>query len=169
MAPSPYGGEEKLWDSKANNHNGMFDRKGRVWFAASMRGPKNPSFCHRASDHPSAKLFPLERTNRGLTFLDPKTNKYTFVDTCFQTHHLQFAYDANETVWTSGGGPVVGWVNTNLVEETGEAAAGWWRGSIRRCLTRPAMRRRRRGGPRSCWTPTATASAPTTSSPTSPW
>ena len=127
MAPSPYWGEEKLWDSKANNHNGMFDRKGRVWFAAAVRGPENPAFCQKGSDHASAKLFPLERTNRGLTFLDPKTNTYTFVDTCFQTHHLQFAYDANETVWTSGGGPVVGWVNTRLFDQTGDAAKaqGW--------------------------------------------
>ena len=35
MAPSPYWGEEKIWDTKANNHNAMFDRKGRVWLAAS--------------------------------------------------------------------------------------------------------------------------------------
>ena len=42
MAPSPYWGDEKLWDTKANNHNCMFDRKGRVWFAATVRGPKNP-------------------------------------------------------------------------------------------------------------------------------
>src|SRR5213594_205370 len=127
MAPSPYWGDEKLWDTKANNHNGMFDRKGRVWFAATVRGPKNPDFCQKGSDHPSAKLFPLERTNRALTFLDPKTMKYTFVDTCFQTHHLQFGYDANETVWTSGGGPVVGWVNTKMFDETGDAAKsqGW--------------------------------------------
>ena len=127
VAPSPYWGDEKLWDSKANNHNGMFDRKGRVWFAATVRGPKNPAFCQKGSDHPSAKLFPLERTNRALTFLDPKTMKYTFVDTCFQTHHLQFAYDANETVWTSGGGPVLGWVNTKMFDETGDAAKsqGW--------------------------------------------
>ncbi|HZN50453.1 MAG TPA: carboxypeptidase-like regulatory domain-containing protein, partial [Methylomirabilota bacterium] len=127
MAPSPYWGEEKLWDTKANNHNGMFDRKGRVWFAAVVRGPKNPEFCQKGSDHPSAKLFPLERTNRALTFLDPKTMKYTFVDTCFQTHHLQFGYDANETVWTSGGGQVLGWVNTKMFDETGDAAKsqGW--------------------------------------------
>src|SRR3989449_1400452 len=129
MAPSPYWGEEKIWDTKANNHNGMFDRKGRVWFAAAVRGPNNPDFCKKGSDHTSAKLFPLERTNRALTFLDPKTMKYTFVDTCFQTHHLQFAYDANETLWTSsgGGGGVVGWVNTKLFDETGDAAKsqGW--------------------------------------------
>jgi hypothetical protein len=127
LAPSPYWGEEKIWDTKANNHNGMFDRHGRVWFAAAVRGPNNPDFCKRGSDHPSAKLFPLERANRSITRLDPKTMQYTFVDTCFGTHHLQFGYDANDTLWTSGGGPVVGWINTRLFDETGDApkAQGW--------------------------------------------
>src|SRR5262245_46130953 len=127
MAPSAYWGDEKLWDTKANNHNGMFDGNGRVWFAAVARGPKNPDFCRKGSDHSSAKLFPIEQTNRQLTMLDPTTMKYTFVDTCFQTHHLQFGYDANDTLWTSGGGPVVGWLNTKMFEETGDAAKsqGW--------------------------------------------
>jgi hypothetical protein len=127
MAPSPYWGNEKIWDSKANNHNGMFDKQGRVWFAATVRGPNNPDFCKQGSDHPSAKRFPLERTNRALTRLDPKAMQYTFVDTCFQTHHLQFGYDANDTLWTSGGGPVVGWLNTKMFDETGDAAKsqGW--------------------------------------------
>ena len=39
-----------------------------------------------------------------------------FVDTCFSTHHLQFGYDANDTLWTSGGGPVVGWLNTKMFD-----------------------------------------------------
>jgi hypothetical protein len=127
MAPSPYWGDEKIWDTKANNHNGMFDRQGRVWFAATVRGPNNPDFCKQGSDHPSARLFPLERTNRALTRLDPQTMQYTFVDTCFQTHHLQFGYDANDTLWTSGGGPVVGWLNTRMFDETGDAvrSQGW--------------------------------------------
>jgi len=127
MAPSPYWGDEKLWDSKANNHNGMFDKQGRVWFAATVRGPTNPDFCQQGSEHPSARRFPLVRTNRSLTRLDPKTMTYTFVDTCFQTHHLQFGYDANDTLWTSGGGPVVGWLNTKRFDETGDAATsqGW--------------------------------------------
>jgi hypothetical protein len=130
MQPSPYWGAEKIWDTKANNHNGMFDRKGRVWFAARFRGADNPAFCKKGSDHPSAKVFPLERTNRSLTILDPKTQQYTYVDTCFQTHHLQFGYDANDTLWTSGGGaagPVVGWINTKMFDETGDVAKsqGW--------------------------------------------
>src|SRR6516165_5387410 len=129
LGPSPYWGEEKLYDTKVNNHNSMFDKKGRVWLAAAVRGPHNPDFCKQGSGHPSAKLFPLEQTHRALTILDPKTMKYAFVDTCFQTHHLQFAYDANDTLWTSsgGGGGVVGWVNTKLFDETGDAAKsqGW--------------------------------------------
>ncbi|MBI2986779.1 MAG: carboxypeptidase regulatory-like domain-containing protein [Deltaproteobacteria bacterium] len=127
MQPSPYWGAEKIWSNKSNNHNAMFDRKGRVWFAARVRGPNNPDFCKKGSDHSSARLFPLERTNRQITMLDPKTGQYTFVDTCFQTHHLQFSYDANDTLWTSGGGPVVGWINTKMLDETGDLAKsqGW--------------------------------------------
>jgi hypothetical protein len=127
MAPSAYWGDEKIWDSKANNHNAMFDRRGRVWLAAAVRGPRNPAFCRKGSDQPSAQLFPVEQSNRHLAVLDPKTMKYTFVETCFQTHHLQFGYDADETLWTSGGGPVLGWLNTKLFDETGDAAKaqGW--------------------------------------------
>ena len=122
LLPSAYWGEERIWDTRVNNHNSMFGRDGRLWLAAAIRGAENPAFCKAGSDHPSAKAFPLERSNRHIAVLDPKTQKYTFVDTCFGTHHLQFAYDANETLWTSGGGPVVGWLNTKMFDETGDAA-----------------------------------------------
>jgi hypothetical protein len=127
MAPSPYWGEEHIWSSKANAHNPMLDQDGRVWYTARIRGPNNPAFCKKGSEHPSAKIFPLERSGRHLSVYDPNTNQYTFVDTCFSTHHLQFANDANNTLWTSGGGPVVGWLNTKKFLETGDAAAsqGW--------------------------------------------
>jgi hypothetical protein len=126
MQPSPYWGDEKLWDSKANNHNSMFDKQGRLWLAAAVRGPNNPRFCAKGSDHPSAKVFPIEKNVRQLAVLDPKTMKYTPVDTCFGSHHLQFGYDGNETLWTSGA-QVAGWVNTKKFDETGDAAAsqGW--------------------------------------------
>src|SRR5574341_350938 len=102
LKPSAYWDNELIWTSRANNHNGMFDRKGRVWLTAAIRGPNNPAFCKGGSDHPSAKTFPLERASRHLSMLDPKTMKYTFIDTCFNTHHLQF--DANDILWTSAGG-----------------------------------------------------------------
>ena len=125
--PSAYWGEEKIWSQRANNHNGMFDKQGRVWFAAAVRGIENPAFCKQGSDHPSAKAFPLDRSGRQVSMLDPKTMKYSFVDTCFGTHHPQFGYDADNTLWLSGTGPVAGWVNTKVWDETGDAAKaqGW--------------------------------------------
>jgi hypothetical protein len=124
---SAYWGDEKLWDTRANNHNAMFDDKGRVWIAATVRGMDNPAFCKQGSDHPSAKAFPLDKSPRQVAMLDPKTMKYTFVDTCFGTHHPQFGYDADNTLWLSGTGPVAGWINTSILDETGDAAKaqGW--------------------------------------------
>ena len=60
---------------------------------------------------------------------DPKTGKYTAYQTCFGSHHVQFGYDANETIWasTGGGGGNVGWINTRMLDETGdiEKSQGW--------------------------------------------
>lgn len=125
--PSPYWGDEAIWKSKANVHNPMFDGKGRVWITATVRPPDNPDFCKEGSDHPSAKQFPLDRSYRHLGFYDPETKKYTHISTCFSTHHLMFAEDENNTLWTSGGGDVVGWLDTKKYEETGDEAAsqGW--------------------------------------------
>jgi hypothetical protein len=125
--PSAYWGDEKIWSQRANNHNGMFDKQGRVWFAASVRGNDNPAFCKQGSDHPSAKVFPLTQSGRQLSMLDPKTMKYTMIDTCFGTHHPQFGYDADNTLWLSGTGPVAGWINTTIFDETGDGnkAQGW--------------------------------------------
>src|SRR5947209_2455934 len=128
MQPSAYWGDEKIWSQRANNHNGMFDKKGRVWFAAAVRGIENPAFCKKGSDHPSAKVFPLDRSGRQVSMLDPKTMKYSFIDTCFGTHHPQFGYDPDNTLWFSGTGPVAGWVNTRVWDETGGDAVkaqGW--------------------------------------------
>ena len=124
---SAYWGDERIWDSQANAHNPMFDNQGRVWYTARVRGPSNPDFCREGSDHPSAELFPTERANRHLAVYEPETKEYTFVDTCFSTHHLQFAEDDNNTLWTSGGNDVVGWLDTNKFLATGDAAAsqGW--------------------------------------------
>jgi hypothetical protein len=127
MADSPYWGDRALWDTRANNHNSMFDDKGRVWLTASVRGQDNPAYCKKGSANQYAKVFPLEKSQRQVAMLDPKTMKYTFVDTCFATHHPQFGYDADNTLWFSGTGQVAGWVDTKVFEETGDAekAQGW--------------------------------------------
>jgi hypothetical protein len=127
VAPSAYWGNEAIWDSRANAHNPMLDHKGRVWYTARIRGPENPSFCREGSEHPSARLFATQRSGRQLAVLDPATGDYTFIDTCYGTHHLQFAEDAHHTLWTSGGGEVVGWLDTSAFDQTGDAASaqGW--------------------------------------------
>lgn len=125
--PSPYWGDELIWDSKVNAHNPIFDHKGRVWLTSRVRPNPNPAFCKQGSSHPSAKLFPTESTGRNLAVYDPKTNKFTLVSTCFSTHHLFFDDDVNQTLWTSGGGQVVGWLNTKMFDETHdeEKSQGW--------------------------------------------
>ena len=130
MLPSPYWGAEPIWDSQSSMHNPMLDEKGRVWFTSRVRPPANPDFCKRGSDHPSAKLFPVAQANRHLSMYDPRTGKITLISTCFPTHHLVFAEDANNTLWTSAGGPqsgVIGWLNRKMFEETGDEAKsqGW--------------------------------------------
>ncbi len=129
MQPSPYWGDKPIWDSQTSNHNPIMDEKGRVWFAARVRHPNNPDFCKKGSSHPSAKVFPLENAGRHLSMYDPKTGKFTLISTCFQTHHLILAEDANQTVWTSSvfGTGVVGWLNRKMFEETGdeERSQGW--------------------------------------------
>jgi hypothetical protein len=125
--PSPYWGDEPIWTSRNNVHNPMIDHEGRVWITSAVRPPENPAFCQEGSTHPSAKLFPLARASRHLALYNPHTRKISHISTCFGTHHLMFAEDANHTLWTSGGGQVVGWLNTKMFEETGDEikSQGW--------------------------------------------
>ncbi|MGP8098568.1 MAG: carboxypeptidase regulatory-like domain-containing protein [Steroidobacteraceae bacterium] len=127
LAPSAYWGEERIWDSRAVAHNPMLDRSGRVWYTARIRAAENPPFCKHGSTLPSAMAFPIDQSQRQLAVYTPSSGKYTFVDTCFSTHHLQFAQDANDTLWTSGGHEVIGWLDTRIFDRTGDAAAaqGW--------------------------------------------
>ena len=126
-APSPYWGDEAIWTSKNNVHNPMFDEKGRVWITSAVRPAANPDFCKEGSTHPSAKQYPLAVSGRQLAVYDPKTKQLTHISTCFGTHHLMFAEDANKTLWTSGGGQVVGWLNTKMFDETHDEvkSQGW--------------------------------------------
>lgn len=127
LQPSPYWGTETIWNSRANAHNPMFDELGRVWITSRVRPPDNPAFCKAGSDHPSAQRFPLNGSGRQVAVYDPRTREMHHISTCFSTHHLMFGEDANRTLWLSGGGQVVGWINTKLWDETGDEvqAQGW--------------------------------------------
>ena len=119
---------EAIWDAQTNPHSLYYDGQGRVMYhRAHPSGPNNPDFCKAGSDHPSAKVFPIATSGRQLEMYDPKTQKYTLINTCFPTHHVQFGFDKDNTAWVSAGGPasgVAGWVNMRVLEETGDEAEG---------------------------------------------
>ena len=139
VAPSPYFGTEQVWDSRVNAHNPMLDQDGRVYYTAQVRSPKNPPrYCAAESGHPSAKVYPLTRTpdgfvqnSRQVTVYEPKSRQFTFIDTCFGTHHLNFGEDANHTLWLSNNLQnelaIVGWVNTKMFWQSRDAgkSQGW--------------------------------------------
>jgi hypothetical protein len=128
---SPYWGSEPIWDSQTGPHNPMLDDKARPWFTSRIHGPQTAAFCRKGSDHPSAQAYPVERAGRQLSMYDPKTQKFTLIDTCFSTHHLQF--DAKNRLWASSGvggngnGDIVGWLDVKKFEETGDEqkSQGW--------------------------------------------
>ncbi len=124
---SPYWGNEPVWDSHTNIHNPMLDEKGRLWVTARIRPNANPAFCKAGSNHPSAKVFPLDRSGRQAELYDPKTQKITTVDLCFSTHHLQF--DKDGVLWFSGSAQnqAIGWFDTKKFDQTHDeqASQGW--------------------------------------------
>lgn len=139
IAPSPYFGSEALWDSKFNAHTPTMDAEGRIYFAAQTRAPKNaPDYCAGASPLRSAQLYPLPAKPEGfvgnarqVSVYDPKTKQWSFIDTCFGSHHLNFAQDADNTLFLNNVGQgelaILGWVNTRKFWATGDAAGsqGW--------------------------------------------
>ena len=129
LQPSAVWGDEAIWDSHTTVHNPMFDERGRLWYTSRIRASKNPDYCKAGSDLISAKLTPVLNSGRQLAVYDPSTQKTEMIDTCYGTHHLVFAADANNTLWTSsgGGGGVVGWLNTKVWDATHDPqkSQGW--------------------------------------------
>lgn len=74
VVPSPYWGEEVIWDGSISPHNPMFDSKGRVWITAGG----------------------------GCRVFDPRTDEIIRVPGCRAGHHLQI--DDNEVLWADANG-----------------------------------------------------------------
>ena len=128
MGPSVFWGDEAIWDGHTSIHNPMMDEKGRVWFTARLRPAPDPASCQAGSDLPSAQVAPQKDSAREVSMYDPKTQKWTMIDTCFNTHHLVFTPD--DKLWFSQGMPmsgVVGWLDVKKFDATGDAmkSQGW--------------------------------------------
>ena len=59
----PIGARKRLWDTRANNHNSMFDKKGRVWLSATVRGMRQPGVLQEGL-RPSVRQGVPARTSR---------------------------------------------------------------------------------------------------------
>jgi hypothetical protein len=127
--PSPYWGNQLYWYDPAITNHAAMDRQGRVWMSSRFRRAEDqPGFC---ATHPSAALAPIQSSFRQVQYFNPRTREFKQVNTCFDTHHVQFAADSDETLYSnpvfSG---VLGWIKTRVLDETGDesAAQGWCRG-----------------------------------------
>ena len=125
-ASSPFWGDEAIWNSQTTVHSFSMDKQARVWAAARVRKPETPAWCRAGSDHPSAKLFPINQGQRGLELYDPKTKETTTIDTCYTWGHVNF--DDNGVLWSSFGPTgVEGWFDTRIWDKTHDEkqAQGW--------------------------------------------
>jgi hypothetical protein len=128
VMPSPYWGDEAISTARAAAHSIMMDSQGRVWTTSQTRGHDNPAFCKQGSSLESAIAFPVDTGSRQVNMYDPKTKQWTLVDMCASGLHLNFANDANHTLWIGNPGvDVVGWLNTKMFDETHDAqkSQGW--------------------------------------------
>ncbi len=131
IRPSLHWGNEWLWSNPPYNpadpHNPMIDSKGRVWMTSQIRDNTTSGWCKDPSNK-FAAWYPLEKSARQASFYEPKTGKFTLIETCFGTHHLQFDNDPDETVYFNElTGPVIGWIDSKVYDETKDEqkAVGW--------------------------------------------
>ena len=84
---------------------------------------KQPAFC-TSSSNKFAAFHPLRGSSRQAAKYDQKTDKYEYVDTCFNADHNMF--DANNNIYFGMNG-AVGWIDVNAWDKThdAEASQGW--------------------------------------------
>jgi hypothetical protein len=138
--PSTYWGDESKglgWRNDPMNPGpSMMDTKGRVWFNIPTRLTL-PDYCKAGSSNAFATNYPIPDIKSvaevrhqiaGVDYYDPKTGKFTSVDTCFGGGHTIFGFDKDETLYvTARGLNGLGWIKTRVWDETHDAekSQGW--------------------------------------------
>ena len=126
--PSFFWGNEHLWSNPpydpADPHNPMMDSKGRVWLTSKIRGNPEPSWCSDPMNK-YAEWFPRRNSARQASIFDPKTKKFSLIETCYSTHHVVIDNDPDETVYFNElSGPVFGWIDSKVYDQTMAATNG---------------------------------------------
>jgi len=131
-APSPYWGNEIIWNDPVTPAAPHIDSSGRLWFHTQTRADL-PAYCQEGSRNRFAKNFPLPPgASRGSAIYYPSTGKFELIDTCVSQGHMIFANDKDQTAYfgnVSGvrGMGVIGWVKGRVWDETHDAekSQGW--------------------------------------------
>ncbi len=126
--PSMFWGNEHLWANPPYNpadpHNPMLDSKGRVWITSKIRGNQEPGWCSDPSNK-YAEWYPRRNSARQASVYDPKTKKFSLIETCYSTHHVVIDNDPDETVYFNElSGPVFGWIDSKVWDQTMAATGG---------------------------------------------
>src|SRR5690606_13863712 len=127
--PSNFWGMRHLWgeENPADPHNPMMDSEGRVWMTSKIRNAQ-PVWCQNGSDNKFARYYPLTFSNRQASVYDPEDGSFELIDTCFATHHLQFADNPERTLYFNELiGPIFGWIDTRTWDLTHDEqlSQGW--------------------------------------------
>jgi hypothetical protein len=133
-APSPYWGNEIVWDDPVTPSSPKIDSKGRLWVHVQTRADQ-PAYCSEGSNNPFARNFPMPAGSvaKGSVNYDPKTGKFELIDTCWSGGHMAFANDKDETLYSDntagfrGGMGGIDWIKTRVWDETHDAekSEGW--------------------------------------------
>jgi len=133
--PSPYFSAEEFnpIDDPTNPNSLTMDDKGRIWMTSAVRAPQNPDTCRAGSTNKFAEAYPVDYSDRHISFYDPKTKTFKLIGTCFRAHHVNFGYGKDrDIIFADAGSPtgangMIGWVNTKMFDQTGDAMAsqGW--------------------------------------------
>ena len=100
---------ERVWRQAVNAGEGLFDRLGRLWFAARQRPPdRQPSHCSDPSNI-YARHFPLSSSARQLAYFEPDRGRVNAIDTCVTVDATDIGADGKLYV---GGPGVIGWIDT---------------------------------------------------------
>jgi hypothetical protein len=108
------------------------DHQGRVWMATRIRGPQQPKWCLAGSGNKFAEYFPKpDPSGRQVAFFDPKTQKWTMVDTCWTADHNEFGEEPDNALFF-GAGNAIGWISATVLDkgQSEEAAQGWCPGVL---------------------------------------
>ena len=127
-APSPYWGNEIVWNDPVTPSAPHIDSKGRLWIHAQTRADL-PDYCKAGSNNPFAKNFPMPAGSvaRGGVNYDPKTGKFEMVDTLLfiRAYDICKRQGRDSVLRQHRGRPEgmggIGWIKTRVWDETHDA------------------------------------------------